>query len=56
MDFPVGRSRDEQGKSLPAYLNSIRVEAQKLVDKDTLTLGCPSKTISYKTAVGNTYF
>jgi len=52
MDFPVGRSRTEQGKSLPQYLNSIRDNAQELVDKGTLILGCDHETISNKTAVG----
>ena len=55
MDFPIGRSRDDRGKSLPEYLNCIRLEAQDLVDKGTLTLGCDSKLISNKTAVGNIY-
>ena len=53
MDFPVGRSRTEQGKPLPRYLNSIRDNAQELVDKGTLILGCDHATISNKTAVGD---
>ena len=56
MDFPVGRSRTEQGKSLPQYLNSIRDNAQELVDKGTLILGCDSATIRNKTAVGDINF
>ena len=56
MDFPIGRSRDDRGKSLPEYLNSVRLEAQDLVDKGNLTLGCDSKLISNKTAVGKICF
>ena len=56
MDFPVGRSRAEQTKSLPEYLRSIRDNTQELVDKGRLTLGCDSETISNKTAIGDINF
>ena len=49
----MGRSRAEQGKSLPEYLISIRDNAQELVDKGTLILGCDSEIISNKTAIGD---